>query len=103
LGIDFTRPLLAVTRARSIKAVTVLPHWAFASRRFLKRAHQAGLNVVVWGLDAPHWMRRKIADGVDGIITRRPAKLAEIVRSPSSGVGGSSSVVLRRRQGATDS
>ena len=81
LGIDFTRPLLAVTRARLIQAGVVLPHWAFASRRFLKRAHQAGLKVVVWDLDEPRWMRRKLADGVDGIITACPAKLAEIVRS----------------------
>jgi glycerophosphoryl diester phosphodiesterase len=78
LGIDFTRPLLAVTRARLIQAGVVLPHWAFASRRFLKRAHQAGLKVVVWDLDEPRWMRRKLADGVDGIITRFPAKLAAI-------------------------
>ncbi len=84
LGIDFTRPLLAVTRARLIEAGAVLPHWAFASRRFLKRAHQAGLNVVVWDLEAPRWMRRKIADGVDGIITSGPAKLAEVIRSSSS-------------------
>jgi len=82
LGIDFTRPLLAVTRARSIKAGVVLPHWAFASRRLLKRAHQAGLKVVVWDLDEPRWMRRKLADGVDGIITACPAKLAEIARGP---------------------
>lgn len=84
LGMDFTRPLLAVTRARSINAGLVLPHWAFASRRFLKRARQAGLEVIVWDLDDPHWMRRKIDDGVDGIITRYPAKLAEIVRSVDS-------------------
>lgn len=81
LGIDFTRPLLAMTRARSIQAGVVLPHWAFASRRFLKRAHQAGLKVVVWDLDEPRWMRRKITDGLDGIITACPAKLAGIARS----------------------
>jgi glycerophosphoryl diester phosphodiesterase len=81
LGIDFTRPLLAVTRARSIKAGVVLPYWAFAFRRFLKGAHEAGLKVVVWDLDEPQWMRRKLADGVDGIITGCPAKLAEIVRT----------------------
>ncbi len=84
LGIDFTRPQLAVRRARSIKARTVLPHWAFASHRFLKRAHDAGLRVLVWDLEEPRWMRRKIADGVDGIITNRPASLAEVVRSLSS-------------------
>jgi len=49
----------------------------------LKGAHQAGFSVVGWDLDEPRWMRRKLADGVDGIITRCPAKLAEIVRNSS--------------------
>ncbi len=81
LGIDFTRPILAVRRARSVKATCVLPHWAFAAPRFLRRAHSAGLRVLVWDLDQPQWMRRKLLDGVDGIITRYPAKLAEIRNS----------------------
>lgn len=81
LGIDFTRPLLAVRRAKAVDATTLLPHWAFASRRFIRRAHRAGLRVVVWGLDQPKWMRRKLADGVDGIITRFPAKLVEVSRT----------------------
>ncbi len=78
LGIDFTRPLLALISARSLRATTVAPHWAFASRRFLARAHRAGIRVLVWDLDQTRWMRRKIADGVDGIMTRYPAKLREI-------------------------
>ncbi len=78
LGIDFTRPLLAIRRAKFVAAGTLLPHWAFASRRFLLRAHRAGMRVLVWDLDQPRWMRRKISDGVDGIVTRYPGKLAEI-------------------------
>lgn len=81
LGIDFTRPLLAVRRARSLKAVAVLPHWAFASRRFLRRAHDARLRVIVWNVNQPRWMLRKLSDGVDGIITDYPARLAQIRRS----------------------
>lgn len=79
LGLDCTRPLLALRRAQALRATTIAPHWAFASRRFLARAHQAGIRVVVWDLDQAAWMRRKLADGVDGIITRYPAKLAEIL------------------------
>ncbi len=78
LGIDFTRPLLALLRAQSLRATTVAPHWAFASRRFLARAHRAGIRVFVWDLDQTRWMRRKIAEGVDGIMTRYPAKLREV-------------------------
>jgi glycerophosphoryl diester phosphodiesterase len=78
LGIDFTRPILAIRRAAALKAASVLPHWAFASRRFLRRAHRAGIQVLVWDLDQPQWMYRKILDGVDGAITRYPAEFAEI-------------------------
>ncbi|HET7839968.1 MAG TPA: glycerophosphodiester phosphodiesterase family protein [Terriglobia bacterium] len=79
LGIDFVRPLLAISRARRISAGALLPHWRSATRRWIARAHRAGLKVVVWGLDDPRWMPRKIADGADGMITSYPALLREIV------------------------
>ncbi len=78
LGIDFMRPLLALTRAKKIGAGTLLPHWRFAKRRWISRVHGPGLEVIVWGLDDPHWMRRRIKDGVDGIITSFPSVLADI-------------------------
>ncbi len=84
LGIDFTRPILAIRRAKAVRAASVLPHWAFASRRFIRRSHQAGIQVLVWDLDQPKWMRRKIIDGVDGVITRYPAKFTEIRADPGS-------------------
>ena len=78
LGASFKRPLFALRRAKSLGARIVVPHWAFASRQFIGRAHQAGLEVVVWTVNQPEAMRRKIADGVDGIITDYPGGLAEI-------------------------
>lgn len=78
LGIDFMRPFLAITRAKSMGATTLLPHWRTARRRWIARAHRAGLQVIIWGLDDPRWMRRRIADGVDGIITSFPAALRKI-------------------------
>jgi glycerophosphoryl diester phosphodiesterase len=78
LGIDFTRPLLAAVRAKRISAGTLLPHGRFAGRRWIARAHRAGLRVLAWGLDDPAWMRRAIANGVDGIITSFPAVLRGI-------------------------
>src|SRR2546422_1016115 len=88
LGIDFTRPLLAIRRAESLGATTLAPHWAFASKGFIGRAHRAGLRVLVWDLDQALWMRRKISDGVDGIITRYPAKLVEVAGGKQQPVGG---------------
>jgi glycerophosphoryl diester phosphodiesterase len=81
LGISFKRPLFALRRAQSLGAQVIVPHWAFASRRFTRRAHQAGLAVVVWTVNQPGAMRRKISDGVDGIVTDYPARLAEILTS----------------------
>ena len=80
LGLDFTRPLLAVRRATSVQAISLLPHWALATRRFIRRTHLAGFRVIVWDLDRPLLMRRKILDGVDGIITSSPARLTEVLK-----------------------
>jgi glycerophosphoryl diester phosphodiesterase len=80
LGLDFTRPLLAVRRANSVKALNLLPHWALATRRFIRRAHLAGFRIFVWDLDRPLIMRRKLLDGVDGIITSFPGRLAEVLK-----------------------
>jgi glycerophosphoryl diester phosphodiesterase len=80
LGFDFSRPLSAVRRACAIGATSLLPHWALASRRFIRRAHQEGFRVLAWDLHQPLLMRRKIFDGVDGIITSHPARLAELLR-----------------------
>ena len=78
LGIDFTRPLLAVARAKRVRAGTLLPHGRFAKRRWIARAHRVGLRVAVWGLDDAASMRRAIASGVDGIVTSYPALLRSI-------------------------
>ena len=78
VGIDFARPMLAVARAKKLSAGTLLPHGRFAKRRWVARAHRAGLRVVAWGLDNPVSMRRAIANGVDGIITSYPALLRRI-------------------------
>jgi glycerophosphoryl diester phosphodiesterase len=91
LGIDFNRPLLAIRRAKSIGATSLLPHWAFASQGFIARAHRAGLRVLVWDADRPGALRRMISRGVDGVVTRYPAKAAEI-RTP----GGSGTMIDER-------
>jgi glycerophosphoryl diester phosphodiesterase len=75
LGIDFTRPVLAVERAKRISAGALLPHGRFAKQRWITRAHRAGLRVIAWGLDDPLQMRRALTNGVDGIITSFPARL----------------------------
>ena len=79
LGLDVSRSLLAIRRVRSLAGNAILPHWAIASRGFIRRAHQHSLRVFTWTVDQPTQMDRMIADGVDGIITNHPTRLAEIL------------------------
>jgi glycerophosphoryl diester phosphodiesterase len=82
LGLDSTRTLLLIRRSQSVGAATVLPHGAFTSRRFIVRAQRAGLRVVPWGLEAASAMRRKLAEGVDGLITSHPGRLRRLLERP---------------------
>ena len=92
LGMDFTRPLLVIRRARLIGSDCILPHWALATRRLIRRAHKANLQVLAWDLDQPRRIRRKILDGIDGAVTRYPAKMKlvrdSVQKQLSHGHGG---------------
>lgn len=79
VGLDFSGRLLPVRRALALGADTLLPHWAIASRGLIRRAHQVGLQVIPWTVNLPIHMRRKILDGVDGLITNFPARLTEVL------------------------
>jgi len=50
-----------------------------SSPSFIRDAHRAAMLVVPWTLYSPRQMRRTILEGVDGIITNHPAKLADTV------------------------
>ena len=50
-------------------------------RRFLRRAHRAGLPVHVWTIDDPEEMNRLLDLGVDGIMTDRPGLLRSVLES----------------------
>ena len=45
----------------------------------LERAHELGLQVVVWTVNQPAEMRRLIDQGVDGIITDYPDRLRAVM------------------------
>jgi glycerophosphoryl diester phosphodiesterase len=80
LGLDVSRSLLALRRVRSLAGKAILPHWAIASRGFIRRAHEHSTRVFPWTVDQPARMQRRIADGVDGIITNYPSRLAQVLR-----------------------
>jgi len=56
----------------------------------VERLHRHGYGVFAWTVDDDSEMRRLIGAGVNGIVTNRPALLAEVVRQfriPRAGVG----------------
>jgi len=87
LGVDSTRRLFAIRRAQALGAEVVLPHWAVASRRFIRNAHEVSLLVIPWTVNHPLHMRQKILDGVDGIITNYPARLTAVMERLGKGKG----------------
>lgn len=81
--------------ARLVAASRGLPHGTFTAacvqvppsrgpvslvnRRFLKAAHERGLQVHVWTIDEPEHMRSLLDLGVDGIMTNRPDILKQVL------------------------
>lgn len=53
---------------------------SFATRNFVKRAHNAGKQVFVWTVNDPVLMSHVMNDRVDGILTDRPDLAREVLR-----------------------
>ncbi len=49
------------------------------NERYVRRAHQAGLVVIVWTIDEADEMRALLDIGVDGILTDRPTTLKSVL------------------------
>ncbi len=85
LGLDFSGRLLPVRRALALGAEALLPYWPIASRGLIRRAHRHGLQVIPWTVNYPLHMRRKILEGVDGLITNYPARLTAVLERIEEG------------------
>lgn len=72
VGINVSRPVHALANARSLSAVSLQPHWMFVSRRLVRCARQAGLQVLPWGVDKEESIHRMLFNGIDGLITDHP-------------------------------
>ena len=78
------RSLLVPAQRRSRHVALQAPEYLrgipIVTRRFVKRAHRAGLAVHVWTIDEPRVMDRLLDLGVDGIITDKPSVLEVVLR-----------------------
>ena len=70
-----------VERAVRIGARQLAPSGDLVTPALVKKAHQAGLQVVAWTINEPEEMRRLIDAGVDGIMTDYPDRLVTVLQS----------------------
>ncbi|MGI9623012.1 MAG: glycerophosphodiester phosphodiesterase, partial [Acidimicrobiales bacterium] len=69
----------------------IVPHDATVDRRFVQRAHAAGLLVYPWTVNDEERMAELVDLGVDGIITDLPDVARVVVDAPADqpvGEGG---------------
>jgi glycerophosphoryl diester phosphodiesterase len=67
-----------IAAALGMRAYSVNPRFDMVTREFCDRAHQQGLAVLTWTVDAPELMRYLIDAGVDGIMTNYPERMRSL-------------------------
>ena len=80
-----------IERSAACDHRAVNPHSAATDRRFVERAHAAGLAVNVWTVNEPERVAELADMGVDGIISDDPAMVRRVLADldPQPGSGGS--------------
>ena len=69
-----------VERTVRAGARQIAPRGDLVTPDLVKRAHQAGLQVVAWTINEPDQMRRLIAASVDGIMSDYPDRLVSVLK-----------------------
>ncbi|WP_203230961.1 glycerophosphodiester phosphodiesterase [Nocardioides caldifontis] len=75
------RPAVANLAALATWADQVNPAHLAADAAYVRAVHALGMECLVWTVDRTGAQRRALRHGVDGIITNRPDRLAEVLRS----------------------
>ena len=74
-----SRPLLTarkiIEQAMACGADEIALHRALATARVVAAARQRGINVVVWTVDHPAWVKGALERGLHALITNRPAQM----------------------------
>ncbi len=73
----------SVAEAMSLGAKQLLPRADRVTRKLVEKAHENGLEVIAWTVNASRRMKELMAMGVDGIITNEPDKLVALLRRPA--------------------
>ncbi|NNL66574.1 MAG: hypothetical protein HKP30_10050 [Myxococcales bacterium] len=79
LLLDPRYPHEPIVRARKLGAEAINPHWSMIDADLLAAAHDAGLAVYSYTVDAEDEIRRLVALGVDGLFTNHPDRMRRIV------------------------
>lgn len=66
--------------AKSLQVDAIHPHLRLVSEDLIKEAHENQLEVNVYTVNSPIYMRKLIVAGVDGIFTDYPALLNEVMK-----------------------
>jgi glycerophosphoryl diester phosphodiesterase len=72
-------PERILERARALGAEAIHPELPLVDEPLVESAHEAGLAVHVFTVDAPEDMRRLIGIGVDGLFTNHPRRMRALV------------------------
>lgn len=73
------KPVELMINAVAMRAHAINPRWDMVTPDLCKAAHDRGLKVYTWTVDADERMRALIECGVDGIMTNYPERLRTVV------------------------
>jgi len=73
------KPVDLMMNAVAMRAHAINPRWDMVTADLCKAAHERGLKVYTWTVDADARMRALAECGVDGIMTNYPERLRTVV------------------------
>ena len=74
------KPVDLMMNAVAMRAHAINPRWDMVTADLCKAAHERGLKVYTWTVDADARMRALIECGVDGIMTNYPERLRTVIK-----------------------
>lgn len=80
---SISRPISTIRRLKMVEAALAVGadeialHHTLASPRVIERAKRGGLQIVVWTVDDPRWVKRARALGIKALIANDPATMVQ--------------------------